>query len=93
VNKKGIQPTRVPPLSKKIMLECVLPHWLMMEQGLEALLSGDRSMMLHGVLRSPETRSYEQAVETLEAMFDIEPSEPMAHLEDIREHYSWPKNW
>jgi alpha-galactosidase/6-phospho-beta-glucosidase family protein len=41
VNKKGIQPVRVPPLPKKIMLECILPHWLNMEQGLEALLSGD----------------------------------------------------
>ena len=50
-------------------------------------------MMLHGILRSPETRSYDQAVETLEARFDIEPYEPMAHLEDIHDHYSWTKGW
>jgi alpha-galactosidase len=93
VNKKGIQPMRVPPLPKKIMLECILPHWLTMEQGLEALISGDKSMMLYGVLKSPETRSYEHAKETLEAMFDIDPNEPMAHLEDIHAHYAWPKNW
>ena len=93
VNKKGIQPLRMPPLPKKIMLECILPHWLNMEHGLEALLSGDKSMMLYGVLKSPETSSYEQAVETLETMFDLEPNEPMAHLEDIHDHYKWPKNW
>jgi alpha-galactosidase len=93
VNKKGIQPLRVPPLPKKIMLECVLPDWLNMERTLEAVLSGDKSMMLYGVLESHETRSYDQAVETLDALFDIEPNEPMKHLEKIHDHYSWPKNW
>jgi alpha-galactosidase len=93
VNKKGIQPVRVPPLPKKIMLECILPSWLSMEQTLEALLSGDKSMMLYGILESHQTKSYEQALETLESLVDIDPNEPMAHLEDIHEHYSWPKNW
>ncbi|MDA0708619.1 MAG: alpha-glucosidase/alpha-galactosidase [bacterium] len=93
VNKKGIQPIRVAPLPKKIMLECILPSWLRMEQGLEALLSGDKSMMLFGVLGSHQTKSYEHALETVEALFEIEPNEPMAYLEDIREHYKWPKNW
>jgi alpha-galactosidase len=93
VNKKGIQPVRVAPLPKKIMLECILPTWLRMEQGLEALLSGDKSMMLYGVLGSHQTKSYEHALETVEALFDIEPNEPMAHIEDIHDHYKWPKNW
>ena len=93
VNKKGIQPLRMPPLPKKIMLACILPRWLQMEQGLEALLSGDKSMMLFGVLGSHQTPSYEKALETVEALFDIEPNEPMACLEDIHDHYKWPKNW
>ena len=93
VNKKGIQPLRVPPLPKKVMLECIYPDWLNMERNLEAVLSGDKSMMLFGVLESHETRSYERAVETLDALFDIEPNEPMKYVEDVNEHYAWPQNW
>ena len=93
VNMKGIQPVRVPPLPKKVLLECIYPEWLGMERTLEALLSGDMSMMLYGILNSHQTRSYEQAVEMLDAMMHIEPNEPMAHIEDINDHYKWPVNW
>ncbi len=75
------------------MLECIYPKWLSMEQNLEALLSGDKSMMLYGVLESHQTRTYDQAVDVLEALFDIAPNEPMAYVEDIHEHYRWPENW
>ena len=64
-----------------------------MERTLEALLSGDMSMMLFGVLESHQTRSYEQAQEMLDALLHIEPNEPMAHIEDINDHYKWPVNW
>jgi len=93
VNKMGIQPIRVAPLPNKIMLECIYPDWLRMECTLEALLSGDKSMMLYGILQSHQTRSFEQAQATLEALFAIEPNEPMAYIEDINDHYHWPKNW
>ena len=93
VNRMGIQPIRVEPLPRKIMLECIYPDWLEMEQGLEALKSGDKSMMLYGVLQSHQTRDYDQAARVTEALFDIEPNEPMAYLEDIHDHYHWPKNW
>lgn len=93
VNKKGIQPIRVPPLPKKIMLECVLPDWLNMERTLEAVLTGDKSMMLYGVLEAKETKSYEHAEKVLDALFNIEPNEPMKYVEDINKHFSWPKNW
>jgi alpha-galactosidase len=93
VNKKGIQPLRVDPLPRKILLECLYPDWLRMERTLEALLSGDLSMMLLGVLDSHQTRSYEQAMEVMDALLNIEPNEPMAHIEDVNDHYSWPKNW
>ncbi len=93
VNAKGIQPIRVEPLPNKVMLECIYPRWLSMERTLEALLTGDTSMLLYGVLESHQTRSYEQAVETLEALFDIEPNEPMAYIEDIHDHYEWPDTW
>ena len=93
VNKKGIQPLRVEPLPRKIMLECIYPDWLRMERTLEALKSGDLSMMLFGVLESHQTRSYDQAIEVLDAVLKIEPNEPMAYIEDINEHYRWPPNW
>ncbi|HQE92170.1 MAG TPA: alpha-glucosidase/alpha-galactosidase [Anaerolineae bacterium] len=93
VNRIGIQPLRVEPLPNKIMLECIYPDWLEMERTLEALLSGDKSMLLFGVLQSHQTRSYDQALETFEALFNIEPNEPMAYVEDIHDHYAWPENW
>ena len=93
VNRMGIQPLRVEPLPAKVMLECIYPDWLEMEHGLEALLTGDKTMMLYGVLQSHQTKSYEQAVDMVEALFDIEPNEPMAYVEDIHDHYHWPKNW
>lgn len=93
VNRKGIQPLRVPPLPRKIMLECIYPDWLRMERTLEALLTGDLSMMLYGVLDSHQTRSYDQATKVMDALLHIEPNEPMAHVQDINEHYTWPDNW
>ena len=93
VNRKGIQPLRVDPLPSKIMLECIYPDWLRMERTLEALLTGDMSMMLFGILDTHQTHSYDQATKVLDALLHIEPNEPMAYIEEINEHYQWPENW
>ena len=93
VNKNGIQPLRVEPLPRKVLLECIYPDWLSMERTLEALKSGDKSMLLYGILESHQTRSYDQAMEMLEALLAMEPNEPMAYIEDINDHYQWPSNW
>ncbi len=93
VNRKGIQPLRVPPLPNKIMLECIYPDWLRMERGLEALESGDKSMMLFQVLESHQTKTYDQAMRVMDALLNIEGNEPMKHVEDINDHYEWPDNW
>ncbi len=93
VNKKGIQPLRVPPLPRKVMLECIYPDWLEMERALEAIKSGDRSVLLHSVLESHQTRSYDQAVEVMDALFKMEPNAPMTRVEDINTHFAWPKGW
>lgn len=93
VNRIGIQPLRVAPLPRKVLLERIYPRWLEMEVTLEALLSGDKSMLLYGVLQSHQTRSYDQAMAVLGALFDIEPNEPMAYVEDIHDHYHWPAQW
>ena len=93
VNKKGIQPIRVEPLPRKVMLECIYPDWLNVERALEALKSGDKSMLLYGILENHQTPSYDHAVEVLEALMAMEPNEPMEYVEDINDHYKWPKNW
>ena len=93
VNKKGIQPLRVPPLPNKIMLERIYPNWLGMERGLEAIESGDKSMILYSILESQQTQTYDQAMRVMDALFNIEPNEPMKYVEDINDHYRWPDNW
>jgi alpha-galactosidase/6-phospho-beta-glucosidase family protein len=87
VNVKGIQPLRVEPLPRKVLLECILPEWLRMERDLEAYKTGDRSMLLYGVLDRPQTRTYDQAVAVLDEMLNMEDHEEM------RAHYRWPENW
>src|SRR5205823_15039614 len=45
-----------------------LPFWFDMERTLEAYRSGDRAMLLWNVLQSHQTRTYEQAVDVLQAI-------------------------
>ena len=87
VSAKGIQPIRVEPLPRKVMLEHILPEWLRMEQNLEALKTGDRSMLLWGVLNRHQTRSYDQAVAVLEDILAMEGHD------EINAHYRFPANW
>jgi alpha-galactosidase len=94
VNMKGIQPLRVPPLPKKVMLEQILPNWLSIETAIEAVLTGDRSMLLYGILESHQTRSYDQAVQMMEAIMALEDSdatEAMRLMPSTREKFQFPK--
>jgi alpha-galactosidase len=87
VDIKGIQPLRVDPLPQKLMLTYMLPVWLRMEQRLHAYLHRDRSVLLYRVLDNHQTRSYDQAVDTLEDILGIE------HNAEMNAHYQWPHNW
>jgi alpha-galactosidase len=87
VNRKGIQPLHVTPLPRKLMLERILPEWLAMERELEAFKSGDRSMLLWGVLESHQTRSYDQGVAVLEDLLAMENNREM------NEAFKYPKGW
>lgn len=78
VNKKGIQPIQVGSLPAKILYEQILPEWLDMERELLAFKTGDRSMLLWNVLESPQTQSYDQAVEVLDALLEMPGHEEMA---------------
>lgn len=85
VNKMGIQPLRVDPLPAKILYEQILPEWLQMERDLLAFANGDRSMLLYNFLENGQTHSYDQAVETLEAVLALDG------YEAVSEHFQWPK--
>jgi hypothetical protein len=50
-------------------------------------------MLLYGILQSHQTRSYDQAVELLEALMSMPKTEPMAYVKDMNEHFSYPDNW
>jgi len=93
VNIKGIQPLRVGSLPNKVMLEQIYPDWLDMERTLEAFHTGDKSILLWSVLDSHQTRSYDQAVDVMEAILHMPPNEPMAYVQDINEHFEWPDGW
>jgi alpha-galactosidase len=87
VSTKGIQPIHVGSLPSKVMLECILPHWLDMERNLLAFKTGDRSMLLWNALDSHQTSSYEQGVAVLEDLLAMEGHEEM------NLHYTFPPNW
>jgi alpha-galactosidase len=87
VNRNGVQPLRVEPLPPKVMLECILPNWLTMEQALYGYKTGDRSVLLYQVLQNHQTCSYDQAFAVLEEVLGMEPNEEM------NQHYQWSANW
>jgi alpha-galactosidase len=70
IDAAGVHPIKPRRLPRKIVLEQLLPFWLDMERTLEAYTSGDRSMLLWNILQSHQTRSYEQAVDVLNALLD-----------------------
>lgn len=77
INKKGIQTLHVGALPPKVMLEHVMPEWLSMERGLHAYKTGDRSMLLWGLLHVQQTQTYDQAMAVLEDMLAMEGHEEM----------------
>jgi alpha-galactosidase len=87
IDRKGIQPLRVGTLPAKILLEHVLPEWLDVERQLEAFKTGDRSMLLWGVLNGHQTRSYDQAVSVLDDLLAMEGHE------ELVEFFQYPPNW
>jgi alpha-galactosidase len=87
VSKRGIEPIHVGALTPKVMVECLLPHWLDMERNLLAFKSGDRSILLWNALDSHQTRSYDQALAVMEELLSMEGHEEM------NAHFEYPSNW
>ena len=86
INAKGILPLNVGALPKKIMLQQLWPAILRMEHGLEAVISGDRSMLLWSALENHQTTTYRQAFETLEDVLSQPGNEELASYFQ----YPWP---
>src|SRR5512136_880359 len=72
VNQKGIQPVHVGSLPPKVMFEQILPDWIETERELLAFKTGDRSILLHGVLQHHQTRNYDQAVAVLDELMGMD---------------------
>jgi alpha-galactosidase len=87
VNVNGIQPLRVEPLPRKVLLECILPDWLRMEQNLLAYQTRDRSVLLYEILENHQTRSYDQATAVLDELLSMDDNKELAA------HFRWPKKW
>ena len=87
IDKGGIHRIQVTPLPKKIMLEVIWPMILSMEWELEAFMTGDRDMLLDGLLMVNTyqgggcTTSYEQAKAYLDDML----AQP--YNRDMAEHF------
>ncbi len=93
VNQKGIQPVRVGPLPPKIMYEQILPDWLETERELLAFKTGDRSMLLYGVLTHHQTRNYDQAIAVLEELLEmpeVREVEDWEKMKPVAKHYQYP---
>lgn len=78
IDQTGVNPLRLTPLPKKILLEVIEPKVNTMERGLEAYLTGDKTMLLYNILANHQTRSYDQAVEVLEDLLAMPGHEEAA---------------
>jgi alpha-galactosidase len=93
VNQKGIQPVRVGALPPKIMFGQILPDWLDTERELLAFQTGDRSILLYGVLNHHQTKNYAQAVAILEELMELDEVkevEDWEKMKRISDHYKYP---
>jgi alpha-galactosidase len=84
VNQKGIQPVHVGSLPPKVMFEQILPDWLETERELLAFKTGDRSILLHGVLQHHQTRNYDQALAVLDELMDLDEVKQVEDWEEMK---------
>lgn len=86
VDAESIIPENVPQLPKRLLLYVIIPRWLRMERILQAFLEGDRLALVLELTEDHRTQSWEQAVQTVEALL----AQPWN--EAARHHYREPKN-
>jgi alpha-galactosidase len=85
IDQTGVNTLRMTQLPKKIMLGQIEPKVNQMERGILAYLTGDKELLLHNVLESHQTHSYDQAVAVLDDLLS------MPGHEEAKAHYSGRK--
>jgi alpha-galactosidase len=85
IDKAGVHRIKAKPLPKKIMLTQILPNVLGMERGLEAFKTGDRALLLWGVLESHQTRSYDQGVAVFKDLMAMDGHD------ELNEYFAGPR--
>jgi alpha-galactosidase len=71
VSGNGIQPLQIGQLPETLMMQVMLPRWLLMERTLSAYLRRDYSLLRDIVLEDHRTQSLEQADAMMEAWLSM----------------------
>lgn len=80
VSGRGVEAVQVDGLPKHLTNHILRTHIVPMEMGLEAFLTGDRRILLNRILSDPRTKSYEQAVNVMDAVMNIPFNEDLKEL-------------
>jgi alpha-galactosidase len=71
VSAAGVQPLRLDPLPKPLMVRMVTPKIMEMEMNLEVFQSGDPRVWFHQLMFDHRTRDPEQAISAMQAVLDL----------------------
>ncbi len=82
VDSKGWHVEKIdPPLTDRVVKYYLMPRMMRMEMALEAIMNGDKEMLVEFLMRDPRTKFYEQAVSVIEEILSLPGNEKM------KEHY------
>ncbi len=82
VDSKGWHVEKIdPPLNDRVVKFYLIPRMIRMEMALDAIMNGDKDVLIEFLIRDPRTRSYEQAVSVIEEILSLPGNEKM------KEHY------
>mgnify|MGYP000020464811 CR=1 FL=1 len=80
VSARGVQTIHVGSLPKHLTLHILRTHVIPMEMCLEALLTGDKRILLNMILSDHRTKSYEQACKVLDAILNLPFNEDLKKI-------------
>ncbi|AEH51496.1 alpha-glucosidase AglA [Pseudothermotoga thermarum] len=82
VDAKGWHVEKIePPLTDRVVKYYLMPRMMRMEMALDAIMNGDKDVLIEFLIRDPRTKSYEQAVAVIEEIMSLPGNEKM------KEHY------
>lgn len=80
VNGSGVYGVTVPALPRKLMTSIMVPRWHKAELFIEALIEGDRGLLLLYLLDDPRTRTLEQAETLIDEWLDDSRNQKIAQI-------------